>query len=114
MKLKLITGILIAIASTQAMALQELNCSNGDRTLVREEKEIWGANPINHYIKDELVKNAQEIFDNKSKHIISRKINAADGSGDEVYTIKLTLIDENNQATTDFVICHKWWDKNID
>lgn len=114
MKTKLLTGFTIALAASQALALGELNCSNGDRTLVREEKEIWGANPVQYFIKSELVLNAREFFDEQTKHILTRRINKRDGSGNEVYTIRLKVIGDSEQSATDFVICHRWWDKRVD
>jgi hypothetical protein len=102
------------LLSTSAFALGALNCSNADRTFVREEQEIWGANPIYYFINGEKVQVVKEIFDVGSKKVLSSKIDVETEAGEEIYTIKMTLQLSDNKRQSDVVICRKWWNASID
>jgi hypothetical protein len=110
----LILTLATLLISNSVFALNALNCSNAERTFAREEQEIWGSNPIFHYVNGEKVQISKEVFDDKSINYLSRKIDTAAGSGEEIYSIKMILKYDDNKTAEDFVICRKWWDQLID
>lgn len=101
-------------AVQNVMALGELNCTNAERTLIREEKEIWGANPINYYVDGVKTTITKEHFYKNTKVIHVSIINTKEGSGEEIFTIRMTITKEDGNKVSDFVLCRKWWDQNID
>lgn len=99
--------------ATSAFALTETNCSNADGTLMRSEKEIWGANLVDWKLNGNLIESDEIQVDEGSKMILeSQRVFSGFGGRKQISTFAMKVMLASGK--TDFVICSSWQDEAID
>jgi len=102
-KLFVMAGLLL---STQAFALQDMQCSNADGSIKRVEQEIWGANPVFWDIQGKRHNGYTMTADFTEKNVLFIEDNRpVDGNLVEVASYKVKLTNGSAVLGEDYVIC---------
>lgn len=110
---KVILALVLMFLGQHSFALQAMNCSNAERTFVRVEEEIWGANPIYVLLNGEKKTILEESFVEGTKVVLSKVERSEEQYREEVFAAQL-LVKFDGGTRVDYVICKSWSNNLID